>query len=138
MFNAVRQDDETRVAVAEGAVTYNPGREAVPLHAGDSLVSRGPASLAVAHTAPGNIGSWRSGRLSFDHEPLSRVADDLGRSLGTHIQVSPVIASRQFSGVVQLDRSGPAQLSRLATVLQVDLRPTRNGWTMGAARVAVH
>lgn len=139
VFNVVRHDGEVRVAVAEGGVIYNPDGEAVALTAGQALVDpRGSAPIEVARADVATVGGWRTGRLSYSVEPLSRVAADLSRSLGVRIDVSPRIAGRVFSGTLILDRSGATQLARVAQLLQVEMRSTGNGWTMvpvvGAAR----
>jgi len=131
VFNVVHHDNEVRVAVAEGGVVYNPGREAVTLVAGQSLVDpRGPAPIVVARADSATIGGWRTGRLSYVVEPMSRVAADLSRSLGLRIGVAPEIAMRRFSGTIILERAGTTQLSRIARVLQVEMRATESGWTM--------
>lgn len=67
--------------------------------------------------------------MSYAAELLSRVAD-LTRSLGTRIILAPLIASRRLSGTIVLDRSGSAQLTRLARVQQVEVRADAAGWTM--------
>lgn len=129
-FNVTRDGGEVRVAVASGSIVYNPAAEAVRLRAGQALVdSVGDTHVRVAIVDARAVGGWQRGQLRYDAEPLGRVAADLARAVGVPIGVTPELASRPFSGTLIVDRSGPAQLARLAPVLQVQARATRQGWT---------
>ena len=131
VFNVVNQGGEVRVAVAEGAVLYNPKAEAVTLHAGDALVDGATGQRIVLERSDRkSIGGWQQGRLIYSDASLSRIAADLSRSLGVPIRVAPQLAARRFSGALVLDRSGDAQLTRVAQVLQVGLQRSGRGWTI--------
>lgn len=131
VFNVVHESGETRVAVAEGKILFNPDREAVFLQAGQALIDP-PSREAVRVTRMPieAIGAWQKGQLIYSGEPLSQVAADLARSLGIRITVSPSIANRPFSGSINLDGTGPEQLNRLKPALNVDLIAGPDGWTM--------
>lgn len=131
VFNVVNQGGEVRVAVAEGAVLYNTKAEAVTLHAGEALVDGAAGQRIVLESADYKvIGGWQQGRLSYSDATLSRVAADLSRSLGVPIRVAPQLAARRFSGALVLDRSGDAQLPRVARVLQVSMQKIGAEWTI--------
>ena len=140
VFNIVRNTDEVRVAVAEGAVVYSPKGRAIPLGAGQALVDSpsSPGPIRVTQIPTTAVGAWRDGRLIYSQAPLSRVAADLGRSLGVRIIASPIIADRLFSGTIILDGTGTNQLGRLMLALNVTLEAGPDGWIMkpanGAAR----
>ena len=131
VFNVVWDSSQVRVAVAEGKVIYSTQAQAVPLGAGQALIARSDSAILRVTTTPlASVGDWQSGRLVYSGEPLSRVAADLGRSLGVRIVVSPAVADRPFSGVIVLDGAGSEQLERLKSALNVDLEAGPMGWTM--------
>lgn len=120
IFNVARTGPLTTVAVSEGAVVFNPDREAVHLPAGRSLRAvDGAATIVVSNTPAATIGSWRSGRLVYDGAPIGDVAADLARNTGLTIIADPAVANRPFRGVISLagDRSAlPAGLGPLLGV----------------------
>jgi transmembrane sensor len=131
VFNVVRDADGVRVAVAEGKVVYSQGSRDVPLGRGQALVRRtGDAAIHLATIPAASVGGWRNGRLVYSGDPLAQVAADLSRSLGMHISVAPAIAERPVYGVIALDGSGPAQLDRLGSALNVALVHAGDSWTM--------
>lgn len=132
VFEAVRDAGSVRLAVAEGAVRYDRGGQAVALRAGQALTDPGAnGAIRVTSTPADAIGAWEKGRLVYSGAPLSRVADDLGRSLGVRIVVAPAIAERPFSGTIALDAGDPRRIARLGRVLDVRLVAAADGWTMG-------
>jgi transmembrane sensor len=131
VFNVVRDSGQVRVAIAEGKVIYSSQAQEVPLAAGQALLARSDsATVRVISTSIASVGAWQNGRLVYSGERLSQVADDLGRSLGVHIIVSPTLVDRPFSGAIVLDGAGPEQLKRLKLALNVDLEAGPTGWTM--------
>jgi len=135
IFNVVRDEGEVRVAVAEGKVIYDPEKDAIALEPGEALVDR-DATVQVTRASVSSVGGWQAGRLVYSGEPLSRVAADLGRSLGVRITTAPAITDRLFSGTIALDGVGSAQLQKLAPALNVRLEAEGNGWTMKPAEGA--
>lgn len=130
IFNVVREANQVRVAVSEGAVLYNPGRQAVALKAGQALVDRVDRPISVRGATIASVGAWQDGRLLYAGEPLSQVAADLGRTLGVRIKVAPAIADRPVSGVIVLDGANPETLRPLMAALDVTLETGADGWTM--------
>lgn len=134
VFNVVHETGEVRVAVAEGKVVYNPGRDAVSLGAGQALVDRDTSdAIDVTRVRVERVGSWKNGSLVYSAAPLSQVAADLSRAMDVRVIVVPDMADRPFSGTIMLDGSGPEQLGRLQRALNVRLERGPDAWIMKPA-----
>jgi transmembrane sensor len=131
LFN-VRSDDEgLEVAVGEGVVRYNPDNEAVLIAAGSQLVlAANAAKPVVSATEPGTVASWRTGRLSYRDAPISRIALDLSRALGSPVSVDPKASGRRFSGTIQIDRVQAVTMRKVQDLLGVKATPSRSGWRL--------
>lgn len=130
-FNVVHEAGETRVAVREGKVVYNPAGVAIALAAGQSLVDRADQkAIDVSDVQVDAVGSWRNRSLIYSGAPLSQVAADLGRALGTSVEVGRDIEARLFSGTIILDGSDAEQLNKLGKALDVTVERRPGGWTM--------
>lgn len=129
VFAVVHEGEATEVAVSEGAVLYNPGREAVRIDPGRKLSDEGDRVL-LAQVDVATVGSWRDKRLSYSSAPLSRVAADLRRNLGVPVRVDPAIADRRFTGLVQLDGGQEVLFGRLSALLGVRAVRRGEGWTL--------
>jgi transmembrane sensor len=133
-FNVVHQAGEVRVAVAEGKVIYNPGREGISLDAGQALVDRDTAiQVSVTRVPTESVGTWQTGTLTYSAAALSQVAADLERALGVKITVATQLSNRPFSGTIILDKTGTDQFRRLRLALNVDFEKTSDGWIMKPA-----
>ncbi len=133
VFDVSSTDGDVRVAVSEGAVVYNPDREAVTLRPGEGVVDAASSTtLRLVSTPVASVGGWRNGQFVYAGEPLETVAADLARALGVRITVAPGIARRPFSGAITLDGKDPRQLLRLTPALDATIRRTPGGWTMSA------
>lgn len=131
IFNVSRAGPLTTVAVSEGAVVFNPDREAVHLPAGRSLRAvDGARSLLVANTPTATIGSWRKGQLFYQGAPLSDVAADLSRNLGLTIIADPAIAARPFRGVISVADGGQAPPAGLGALLGVQVVRDGEKWRL--------
>ncbi len=119
---------ETRVAVSEGAVDYNPGREGIRLVKGQGLVVRdGTATVTAVDVA--SVGSWRDSVLAYEGATLAEVADDLSRALGADLRADPTVAKRPFSGSIATAKlAGDPRLA--APLLGVAIRKTGGHWVM--------
>lgn len=134
IFDVTREKGEIRVAVSEGKVEYRAADKIVALVAGQSLVATNEGDVAVSDTPIETVGSWQNRRYLYSGAPLSRVAADLSRALGIPIRVDPALAGRSFSGNLQIEGSGEAELRRLAVALDVKLEQSGQGWVMGPSR----
>lgn len=131
VFNVVSDTGEVRVAVAEGAVIYNPAQEAIPLRPGKGLIDAATSdTIRLIDTPAASIGGWRNGQFRYAAAPLSNVATDLSRALGIRITAAPTIAGRPFTGAITLNGTGADQLTRLMPVLDVRLVRAPHGWAM--------
>ncbi len=130
-FNVIRSAEALDVTVSEGLVIYNPEQENVSLPAGKRLYR--PASenrVTVSTITIEQVGSWRTGRLSFAGETLGEVAQALNRNLGINIVVSPDVAARPFSGVIQLNNDDQQNIEPIAAVLGVQAKKQGKGWIL--------
>lgn len=132
VFAVIHEGTTTEVAVSEGAVLYNPDREAVRIAPGQKLSEEGGDRVLLAQVDPRTVGAWRTGRLSYSGAPLMRVAADLRRNLGVTVHVDPALSARRFTGLVQLDGGQELLFERLSALLEVQAVRTGNGWTLTA------
>lgn len=134
VFNVVRDRDSIDVAVAEGEVIYQPGREAIHLNPGDALARTGRTGRPVLRKAqPLAIGGWRSGRLHYDNAALADVARDLGRNLGQAVDVAPGVEPLRFTGTLVVEGKAQDVLSRAGPLLGVRFVPSGDAWRMAPA-----
>ncbi|HEX7854415.1 MAG TPA: FecR domain-containing protein [Sphingobium sp.] len=130
VFDVVRSDVGTRVAVAEGSVEYRGKQQTVPLNAGEALLAPRDGDLQVSRTTAAAVGAWRENRLIYSGAPLTQVATDLSRSMGLSIRVHKAIANRPFSGNLIIGGEAPEVMRRLAIALDVRMVRQGNGWLM--------
>jgi len=129
-FDVKHARGETRVAVSEGAVDYNPGRDAIRLVQGQGLLVRG-GKATVTSVDVASVGSWRDSVLAYDGVPLAEVADDLSRALGVDLRADPTVAKRAFSGSIATAKlAGDPRLA--APLLGVAIRKRDGHWVMSA------
>ena len=131
VFNVVRgRDGSLEVGVAEGAVLYNPGREAAHLEPGMGL-RKGPRERVwIGRFDREAIGGWQEGRLVYVAARVSRIAADLSRNLGVQVAVTPEVADRAFSGVIMLEGEPSEVLHRASALLGVELKKEKGGWRL--------
>lgn len=124
--------DAFRVGVSEGTVSVSSERtETIELAAGKQLLSAGDR-LTVSPVAVTEVGSWRSGRLSYSNAPLPMVAADISRYSGRPVRIDPSLEKAHFSGSLVIG-NGSRLLSDLATVIGAEVRHDENGDRIGAA-----
>ncbi len=132
VFNIVHSGTATRIGVSEGEVIYNPEAEAIALPAGRALADD-PQGLRVMDIAPAAVGSWRGGRLIYANAPVAQIGEDIARSIGVPVSMTPGAAVQRFTGTIQIDKdpvrffAGTAPLLGLAAVRQGD------GWLLKEA-----
>lgn len=123
-----------RVGVAEGVVSVEaPGvARPVRLDAGHQLVGGGGA-LTLAPVDVAQIGSWRSGRLSYTDTPLALVAADISRYSGKAIIVDPSVEKKHFSGSLVIG-DGSKLVGDLVDVMGIDAQSTGDAVRIGPMR----
>jgi len=130
-FNVLREGSLTEVAVSEGVVMYNPGREAVRLTAGRMLrASDGDPTVEVSDIDPAAVGSWSEGRLVYNNVPLAAVASDLSRNLGIRVTAGPALAARPVTAVVQIPDDREQLAPRLEMLLDIKVRRRNGDWIL--------
>ena len=130
VFEVRHVDDSTSVAVAEGAVLFNPDSQRHTLHPGDRAVRRkGSSRLETDRIPVSLVGEWREGRLTFRNAPLAEVVDDLSRASGIAFSAEPGGADRRVSGSVLVApiRNDPASLG---PILNVSVRSEGRNWVV--------
>jgi transmembrane sensor len=133
VFNVRRENIETELAVSEGSVLFNPGNQALLLNKGQKLFANdGNAKPALSAVDPALIGGWKSGRLSYEEVPLTKVASDLSRFIGKRVSVAPALAGRSFTGTIVIGGKDAVALDRISALMGVRATPTANGWQLTA------
>ena len=127
-FDVKHVRGETRVAVSEGAVDYNPGRDGIRLVKGQGLLVRdGTATVTAVDVA--SVGSWRDSVLAYEGATLAEVADDLSRALGVDLRADATVATRPFSGSIATAKlAGDPRLA--GPLLGVAIRKRGGHWVM--------
>lgn len=134
LFNVAMRHNGFDLAVAEGAVVFNPDAEKIKLVRGATLhVPSGDAAITVGSADPHAIGAWRRGELIYHDAPLRDVVADLERSLGTAVSVDRRLGSRPFTGVIRIDHSQEAFFKRLDGLFGTRSRRSANGWQIEPA-----
>lgn len=132
VFEVERIGTGMSVAVSEGAVMFNPGKQNVRVSPGEVL-SRDPgsASYRVDPIAMGQVGEWREGRLTFQGATLADVAGDLSRATGVAFTAAAGADDRTVSGSLLIEpvRADPR---RLGPLLGVTVRHSGQAWEIGA------
>lgn len=131
VFNVARAGARLDVEVAEGAVMFQPGRESLTLRQGHALSAREDlGKVALSQVDVGAVGGWRTGRLAFSGEPLSRVAASVHRLYGTRIEVSPGLSDRPFTGMVRLSGVAERDVPHLAALVGAECRYDGERWIL--------
>lgn len=133
VFNVINDQGDLSVAVAEGAVIYNPGKESVELGVGRTLTVRaGDPVVTLGSADPASMTAWRHDRLIYDGAPIGLVARDIARNLGLSLSADRDVAARPFRGVITLDRETDRFLARLGPLLDVTVQRGDEGWVLAA------
>ena len=130
VFNLISDHGDFSVEVIDGAVLYNPEREAVSLTAGQTLSASGTNRPVVARSDPQAMAGWRRGRLSYAGAPMRRVVSDVSRSLGVQVLVNGSASSLPFTGSIRIQRDPAATIGDLASSVGLRARRTGTGWTI--------
>jgi transmembrane sensor len=116
-FDVRMERDLSVITVIEGKVSVaprampgradmpkDPGRRPIELSANQQLrVAQWPPPAPVAADAHGTT-SWLRRQITFEHEPLSRVASEFNRYASKPIEIAtPALANLEISGVFATD-----------------------------------
>jgi transmembrane sensor len=133
VFNVVAAGTTVTVDVKEGSIRYMVGSADVSLRRGQSLTDTGAGGrLLVEEKQADAVASWQTGRLDYDMQPFSVVAQDLSRNLGIPVVADASLAGNRFSGTLQIDRDRTRFFARLGGLLGVKTKPHGKGWQLSA------
>ncbi len=123
-----------RVGVSDGTITVaSPDAgQAVRVEAGHQLIASGDG-LTLSPVLAGDVGSWRSGRLSYSSAPLSLVAADISRYARKTVKIDPSLEASHFSGTLVIG-DGTKLLPDLAAVMGVRIVAEGNSARIAPAR----
>lgn len=131
VFNVRRAGENLEVAVAKGAVRYNPDYDAVTVSSGKKLrASKANPVPIISITDPQTVAGWRRGQLSYQDSPLSEVAVDLSRAIGEEVSVAGDLQDHRFTGVIQVEKDRKLLFRRLEGLLSVRAKHTASGWQL--------
>lgn len=133
VFNVLAERERLEVAVSEGAVLFNPAREAAALTPGMALRQTAGKPARIERVGADAVGGWREGRLVYSAASVGEVAADLTRNLGVRVAADRSVASLPFSGVIGLDGNREQVLARSAALLGLSLKRAGDGWLLTRA-----
>jgi transmembrane sensor len=121
-----------RVGVSDGIISVaSPDTQhAVQVSAGYQLIAGGDG-FTLSPVLAGDVGSWRSGRLSYSGAPLSLVAADISRYARKTVKIDPSLEETHFSGTLVIG-DGTKLLPDLAAVMGVRVVAEGNGARIAA------
>jgi transmembrane sensor len=130
VFDVEHSPEQMTVAVSEGAVVFNPGRQNVQVSPGQVLTRRRGSEPSLATIPLDQVGEWREGRLTFQDATLEEIAADLSRATGTPFTATSAAAGQRVSGSLMVDsvRGDPRSLGGL---LGVPVRHDGEAWEIG-------
>jgi transmembrane sensor len=131
VFNVSREVSRLDVQVAEGAVIFEPGKQAIRLTPGSALtVTEQDKTVRISHVPAATVGSWRRGTLYYYNVPLSAVRDALQRSYGDNLALSDDLSQRSFTGMVRLTGDEKRDIPHFAALIGADWRHDGTRWTL--------
>lgn len=131
VFNVSRSGDRMAIAVSEGAVMFQPGREALRVDAGQALTVREDSGQVTrSAVVPGDVGGWRSGSMSFAGQPLGEVAATLNRLYAFDIALDADLSARPFTGMVRFTGAADRDVPHLAALIGASARRDGKRWIL--------
>ena len=134
VFNVARDGRRLDVQVAEGAVVFQPQREAVALHAGTGLSAREDrGTIALTRLDVTNVGSWRSGRVSFADDTVDHLAQVVHRVAGYRLALDAGLSARPFTGTVTISGSAERDVPNLAALIGARWHKDGERWLLSSS-----
>ncbi|MDB5700409.1 MAG: hypothetical protein JWL66_608 [Sphingomonadales bacterium] len=131
LFNVSKTEHRIDVQVAEGAVMFQPGKEAITLRPGTALsVDEDRKSVAVSRVAADGVGGWRRGVLSYSNVPLAVVRDAVERRYRLDLTLVGGLSERRFTGMVHLTGQAKRDVPHLAALIGADWRNDGTRWIL--------
>jgi transmembrane sensor len=133
VFNVTSDGPRLDVQVAEGAVVFEPGKEAVRLTAGGALtVNEDSHTIALSRVTADSVGGWRRGVLSYSNVPLSVVRDAVERRYRSDMTLSGDLSARSFTGMVRLTGNEARDIPHLAALIGANSRYDGTRWILSS------
>ncbi|PTS77379.1 iron dicitrate transport regulator FecR [Sphingomonas sp. HMWF008] len=118
VFNVARDGARLDVQVAEGAVLFQPKRDAVTLKAGAALTAREDSGrIMLSKVDVATVGAWRNHAISFSDEPFGRVVTAIRRLDGVTLTIDADLSQRPFTGMVRLSGKAEQDVPHLAALV---------------------
>ncbi len=131
VFNVMRDGSRFSVAVAEGAVLFQPRGEAVTLTAGARLdVREDKQQVELGKVDPGLVGGWRTGRLSFSETPVSEILREIERLYGTRLIADGGLPTRKVTGMITLTGEARRDVPHIASLIGANWRADGGRWVL--------
>jgi transmembrane sensor len=133
VFNVARDGAAFHVEVAEGAVLFQPNREAISLRAGASLsVREDRREVRLGTVDPALVGGWRSGRLRFSQTPVPDVLRTIQRLYGTRLVADERLSSRTVTGMISLSGEAHTDVPHIASLVGANWRADGERWILSS------
>jgi transmembrane sensor len=131
IFNVRKDVNGMEIAVADGAVQYQPTSDAITIAAGNKLqVSLNRHAPILSQADRSSVAGWQQRQLTYHGANLRTIALDLSRMLGTPIKVSPKVENRLFSGVIRVGKDEKQVFHRLESLLGIHAHISSEGWLL--------
>lgn len=122
---------ETEVFLAEGKVALKGGAEVVMLAPGQRSVVKGLETPVLevpsAHHTSDAL-AWRAGRFDFNDESLGEMTQEIGRRFGVVIKLSPDLAQRHHTLLLQNRKEVTSVLEDLCLSTGLRYRAIHGGY----------
>ena len=137
VFDVARNRGRVEVQVAEGAVLFQPGAEAITLAGGDALTVDETARTVIRHrVAPAGVGGWSRGSLRFEGAPLADVAAAVHRATGAVVTLTGDLPAQLFTGTITLTGAADRDIPHFAALIGTKWRRQGDDWFLGPEAVA--
>ena len=130
-FNVARGGSDLRVAVERGEVALACDGAQASLLPGQTARVQG-RQIVIGEADLQAIGGWQRSRLTYQAASIGDIAVDVARTTGLHLAVEPAAGGRTFTGVIKVGPDKGRMLADLASLLNVEVKPSADGWTLAA------
>jgi transmembrane sensor len=138
VFNVSRDGPRLGVQVAEGAVTFEPGKQSVRLSAGRAIsVAEDAGTFALTEVAVEAVGGWRRGVMSYANEPMSVVKSAIERRYRVELAYAGSLSKQRFTGMVRLTGDAARDIPHLAALIGADAKQDGTRWILSPKDNAV-
>lgn len=139
VFNVTRQGKRLTVEVSDGAVMFQPQREAVVLRPGSQLTVQGDKDrVVIGRVDKTSVGSWQRGWIVLHDTPVTDAAGAIERATGARIVVAQELANMPFTGSIRLSGGAAGAVPRFAQLLGARSDFESGTWSLTPRQHEVH